>query len=971
MIERLIYNVKFLLTSLAGVDSDIIKKIPNTDRKPYQKIGILHLTMAILFIVYCYKAAEIISTISFIWLLFVCFVLFGIILYCKKVATRRLINRANSETKVSFLLTETVMTLVISLPFLNNKLVSDSVKFDQTYVSLENYRDSIKKEKSFINLDSLIYSLDSLNSPSKIQYLVRNEYIGNYLYDYQSFLKLATSKWQSLPLKDSSGIGDQTKTTLHKITAAISIYKDLVEMSDYSSSPSAERTALRFSDSLLSIPPSILNIAIYFKASNYLSKTFNDKFIILSYYIDNTTIVLFIAIFCLLIIFVFYIYSIINSYKDDFYHKLLFDKQKFNAEALNMEREKISEEFRLQSEIKSTGHVFQTLGLSGPIESVVDVYSDSQIEDESVLEIFEAAEKEEKIGNYERALYFVNKAIELDDEKFSSNNNYRLNPSLHELRGRLLNALKKPDEAKVALDRFVELNSEKKYQLNLTKEILLERLEIENLPFYGNFTWTFKPTINILLGKNGYGKSHLLGMIVALLYDDKIKVREWIPPALSADAKAKLYILSDHPINENKIKGLENEIQGLFAQRNTIQIKLDDLADKKPFDSANIKTDDRKQLRDQFNEISAKIALKSQEFDAEQRRILANKDGVSSNIGRVPVLAIPDTRFIDKSESTVNNSKSSSQDLKRDGGTEFLYSRSFSEIIKKGLFIVAQNNSTDFTKEPYNLIERVISSLADYGLQNQEVNVATSHFFKFVRIETVSTTGEYKFFVRSEESNEEFELQKISQGTFSILAICLMIYRFLSELKPTSKNVLLEKAIILIDEIDAHLHPSWERKIVGILSTEFPNVQFIITAHSPLVVSGCLEGEVSVLRHVKNGFALEQSKENFIGMTSSDIYKKVFEIEDRDQQYLKYSLYSDDQINELEQKKERLEKAKLTNESLVEDKELDQVLDELNKIDIAKGVLNQKAKTKYSDGEYRMLKREVSRLQKEVDALKK
>jgi predicted ATP-binding protein involved in virulence len=53
---------------------------------------------------------------------------------------------------------------------------------------------------------------------------------------------------------------------------------------------------------------------------------------------------------------------------------------------------------------------------------------------------------------------------------------------------------------------------------------------------------------------------------------------------------------------------------------------------------------------------------------------------------------------------------------------------------------------------------------------------------------------------------------------------------------PDSPNQLEEPAIVLIDEIDLHLHPSWQRKLIGFLSDIFRNTQFIATAHSPLVV---------------------------------------------------------------------------------------------------------------------------------------
>ncbi len=67
---------------------------------------------------------------------------------------------------------------------------------------------------------------------------------------------------------------------------------------------------------------------------------------------------------------------------------------------------------------------------------------------------------------------------------------------------------------------------------------------------------------------------------------------------------------------------------------------------------------------------------------------------------------------------------------------------------------------------------------------------------------------------------------------------------------PESANPLAEPAIVLIDEIDLHLHPKWQRELLGILSGIFPETQFIATAHSPLVVqaAGDVQANVVLLR---------------------------------------------------------------------------------------------------------------------------
>lgn len=65
---------------------------------------------------------------------------------------------------------------------------------------------------------------------------------------------------------------------------------------------------------------------------------------------------------------------------------------------------------------------------------------------------------------------------------------------------------------------------------------------------------------------------------------------------------------------------------------------------------------------------------------------------------------------------------------------------------------------------------------------------------------------------------------------------------------PESKNPLAEPAVVLVDEIDLHLHPKWQRELMDRLTNLFPNTQFIATAHSPLVVQAAANANLAVLR---------------------------------------------------------------------------------------------------------------------------
>lgn len=80
-----------------------------------------------------------------------------------------------------------------------------------------------------------------------------------------------------------------------------------------------------------------------------------------------------------------------------------------------------------------------------------------------------------------------------------------------------------------------------------------------------------------------------------------------------------------------------------------------------------------------------------------------------------------------------------------------------------------------------------------------------------------------------------------------------------------SPNPLAESAVVLVDEIDLHLHPAWQRKLVGHLTGLFPNTQFIATAHSPLIVQAAGAANVAVLRREGDHVVIDNNVETIRG----------------------------------------------------------------------------------------------------------
>lgn len=93
-------------------------------------------------------------------------------------------------------------------------------------------------------------------------------------------------------------------------------------------------------------------------------------------------------------------------------------------------------------------------------------------------------------------------------------------------------------------------------------------------------------------------------------------------------------------------------------------------------------------------------------------------------------------------------------------------------------------------------------------------------------------------------------LTELSAGYQTIVGLCADIMRLLFERWDTLASA---TAIVLIDEIDAHLHPQWAMRIVSALRQAFPQVQFIASTHDPLTLRGLVDGEVALLRRDETG----------------------------------------------------------------------------------------------------------------------
>jgi predicted ATP-binding protein involved in virulence len=374
-------------------------------------------------------------------------------------------------------------------------------------------------------------------------------------------------------------------------------------------------------------------------------------------------------------------------------------------------------------------------------------------------------------------------------------------------------------------DRVRQLREEKEkiaLEANLRSRYAIDRFEARNIRLFSQATWELQPGVNVLLGRNGFGKSLLLRALVGMLQRDD-------------DATSSLF--TETADTDSQVAGSESHM--------TVCLRRD-------------------------NEI-VNVRRNSVRF-VEAR-------------GKVPVLAVPDLRFFDRTQRTVEPGEGDTWDIRTHGAEHFLRQTPYGSVVQALLYELCLDyweHGRDFDRPSFHFVQECIRRLSQYD-------------FRFHSIERRGRTG-FEVKVFTDGNTEPMPIQQASQGTLSVVAMFGIIRSYLRAVsgQPGDSVVHPASAIVVIDEADAHLHPTWQQKVPSVLKDLFPNVQFVLTAHSPLFVAGCWKREVAVLRRrppggAKDGFLIEQLDADFVGASASDIYARVFEVEELDDTYREYA----------------------------------------------------------------------------------
>jgi predicted ATP-binding protein involved in virulence len=151
-----------------------------------------------------------------------------------------------------------------------------------------------------------------------------------------------------------------------------------------------------------------------------------------------------------------------------------------------------------------------------------------------------------------------------------------------------------------------------------------------------------------------------------------------------------------------------------------------------------------------------------------------------------------------------------------------------------------------------------------------------------VRLETINSQGVY---FRTPYA-EKVSISDLSDGYKAMLSLAIDLLRHLSQshrslyLSMDSTNWLRHATgVVVIDELDAHLHPTWQREVSSWFKDRFPNIQFIVATHSPFIPQAADDCGLYVLRHSPKEHAvqIEQEQTSVRGWRADQILSILFD----------------------------------------------------------------------------------------------
>ena len=379
-------------------------------------------------------------------------------------------------------------------------------------------------------------------------------------------------------------------------------------------------------------------------------------------------------------------------------------------------------------------------------------------------------------------------------------------------------------------------------------------LKLANIRAIETAEFRFQPGFNLIVGVNGVGKSTVLDAL-------RICMSRILPSATESRAKAMSFVSSDirsgFPFLDAELSLTIGVAEFRFTRRQWPEgFAADDVGNieklrREILDSERL----RDRARNLLRELEESHGVSDSDTFAPSKAELKN--------AACAVAVAPNCVFFSTNRSVASDANTAKS--KAAGGK----SAAYAEALSRRPMYVAQ--FADWM--------RVQEALAtEQSAAKRHLQVLRSAVDRFLpTYENLRPADEKSSRLLIDQGGIALDVGQLSDGERDVLALVLDLARRLSQANPSLDDPLSEgHAVVLIDEIDLHLHPKWQRQIVHKLTAIFPRCQFIATSHSPQVIG---EVEHDRIHIIANGEVY--SPKHSFGVDSSRVLEEIMDANPR------------------------------------------------------------------------------------------
>jgi len=367
--------------------------------------------------------------------------------------------------------------------------------------------------------------------------------------------------------------------------------------------------------------------------------------------------------------------------------------------------------------------------------------------------------------------------------------------------------------------------------------VKLQKVIIRNYCALEDIEINFNELMNLVYGENATGKSSILQLIYIILYTcknyDRLDINHQFfkkQSVIDINMACEIHMFSDNGKNISVIRSA-NKTNALFEENKTFSIQ--------EADEENLKLQRIYSLLDTKNTLKDGTVIFGDTDFFYGNKINYVPFNYSSNSPSASFLSAQISSFF---QTTLSSKYSLEMQMKLEKGTDYQLPE-----LKKF------RNAISIINPDFNSI------MVDYKTPNNSIYII--------------------------KKGTRLTLEQLSSGECNIL---LLLGRLCLMATTTNK---IEDLIVLIDEIDASLHPDWQAKVIDILKEALPNAQFIITSHSPFIWLGADKEDIIHLVKNENDKTCIAEVDYAEGGNLESIARKYFNLEP----------YSEDVIKKIEE----------------------------------------------------------------------